>query len=473
MKRRSLIKAFLAAALPARAIAALPADWDVIVVGAGPAGLSAAIAARESGAARVLVLEKKAFAGGHCIKATGHVNALDPEGQAKTGRTDSEELFFRDTYEGGDRRADPALVRVLVKGSGDALKWLRSIGAEMTEIPTEAYTGMYPRGHLPTQGRNGLHYVQVLMRRARAAGVSVAFRTRARRIVMDGNAVGGVEVEGREKRVSILKARAVVLATGGYGADLALRTRESPFFDERFTTTYGGENPAADPATGDGIYMAEALGAQIRDLDAVMAIPLRGGRAVDYPGADLFLAPDGSRFTDETGRWGDVMADLLERGYSHFWVITDSRSRKGVLFQNKLEQKVVVRADSVEELARGLRLPAEKIRRALQDYNEMARSGRDPQFGRTNFKQTLETPPFYYGYEQFDIHYTCGGIAITPDAEVKRASGGVIGGLFAAGETTGGVHGNFRLGGNALTDAFVFGRIAGARAAEFARKRKD
>lgn len=473
MKRRLFVQVLLLAGSSRLVFAASNEPWDVVVVGAGAAGLSAAIAAREAGAGRVLVLEKKAFAGGHCIKATGHINALDPEGQAKAGRVDTSERFFEDTFLGGDRRADPQLVRTMVDGSNSALKWLRAMGASLKEVPTEAYTGMYPRGHLPTRGRNGLHYVQVLMRRARELGVVVRYRTRARSLVMGRDAVAGVEVQLKDQTTSIIRSRAVVLAAGGYGANLSLRMREAPRFDERFITTYDVKNPAADPATGDGITMAREIGAQIRDLDAITAIPLRGGRSIDYPGADIFLTPEGERFTDETGRWRDVMLDLLRLGYSRFWVITDNLSRKGPMFQAKLEQKLVSKADTLDELAAALRVQPEKIKKTLERYNQIAKTGHDSEFGRTNFTQTLETPPYYFGEEQFDIHYTCGGIAITTEAQVKHSKGGIILGLYAAGETTGGVHGNFRLGGNALTDAFVFGRIAGTEAAAYARKESD
>ena len=203
----------------------------------------------------------------------------------------------------------------------------------------------------------------------------------------------------------------------------------------------------------------------VRDMDAVMAIPFWGGRVLDYPGAEIFLTLAGRRFTDETGTWQSVLDDLSRQGEKEFWVITDGRSRKGATFATKVQQGTVGTAQDLSELAIRMGIPANALRAEMEKYNRAADLGRDEEFGRTRFTQRIETPPFYFGRERFDIHYTCGGVAINAKAEVKNAEDLPIAGLYAAGEVTGGVHGNFRLGGNGLTDAFVFGRKAGQSAA--------
>ena len=200
-------------------------------------------------------------------------------------------------------------------------------------------------------------------------------------------------------------------------------------------------------------------------MDAVMAIPFWGGRVLDYPGAEIFLTLAGRRFTDETGTWQSVLDDLSRLGEKEFWVITDGRSQKGATFATKVQQGTVGTAQDLSELAIRMGIPANTLRAEMEKCNRAADLGRDEEFGRTRFTQRIETPPFYFGRERFDIHYTCGGVAINAKAEVKNAEDLPIAGLYAAGEVTGGVHGNFRLGGNGLTDAFVFGRKAGQSAA--------
>lgn len=438
--------------------------WDVLVVGSGAAGLSAALAAYEAGAQRIAILEKMAIAGGHTLVASGSVNAYDPEGQKRMGRSDSTEAFFRDTYEGGGRRGDPDLIAVLVHESEAMLAWLKGLGVPFDSVLFEAYNGVFPRAHRTVMRRHGYVYVETLSRVAKRRGIPIFYRHRAQRLLLEEGAVAGVECQTPEGRKTF-RARAVVLATGGFGASAALRMRWAPIFDESFFTTYAAGSSHLDPATGDGIRMAEAVGAALRDMDAVMAIPFWGGRVLDYPGAEIFLTLAGRRFTDETGTWQSVLDDLSCLGEKEFWVITDGRSQKGATFATKVQQGTVGTAQDLSELAIRMGIPANTLRAEMKKYNRAADLGRDEEFGRTRFTQRIETPPFYFGRERFDIHYTCGGVAINAKAEVKNAEDLPIAGLYAAGEVTGGVHGNFRLGGNGLTDAFVFGRKAGQSAA--------
>lgn len=167
---------------------------SVAVIGAGAAGLAAAIAAKEAGAVRVVVLEKTALAGGHMMVSSGMLNAVDPEGQKRSGRTDSAEHFFRDTYEGGGGLGDPDLIATMVRSSADVFAWLKSLGVEFDPALYEAYTGVYPRAHRTIQARSGMAYSRALMRRARKLGVEVRYRQRVEALVMHNGRVLGVEL---------------------------------------------------------------------------------------------------------------------------------------------------------------------------------------------------------------------------------------------------------------------------------------
>lgn len=447
-------------------------DWDVLVVGAGAAGFAAAIAAKEAGAKRVLLIEKAALAGGHMLVSSGMMNALDPEGQKRMGRTDSAEHFFRDTFEGGGGLGNPALIELMVKESPGILAWLKSIGVAFDPRIYEAYSGVFPRAHKTVRARSGLAYTERLLARARKLGVEIRYRTRAEALDLDGRiGVRGVEVLTADGRRETLRARSVVLATGGFGANLSMRSIWAPQIPIDLGTTYSPGRMNEDPATGDGIRMAEAAGGAVTGMEYVLAIPFWGGRMLDYPGAEIFLTNEGVRFTDETAAWDTVFSDLIATGSTEFWVVTDSRSVKGATFATKMQQGLAASAETLEGLADAMGVPLKRLERTFRLYNEAARSDSDPEFGRTRFLQDLSKPPYYFGRERFEVHYTCGGIAILPDARVKRGSefsSEGIPGLYAAGETTGGIHGKFRLGGNGLLDAFVFGRIAGRNAARHA-----
>ena len=223
----------LRAATSAEERAASEEPWDVLVVGSGAAGLSAALAAYEAGAERVAVLEKMAIAGGHTLVASGSVNAFDLEGQKRMGRSDSTEAFFRDTYEGGGRRGDPDLISVLVHESEPMLAWLKGHGVPFDPELFEAYNGVFPRAHRTVMRRHGFVYVETLARVAKRRGIPILFRHRAQKLLLTDGAVTGVECR-TPQGIKTLRARSVVLATGGFGASAALRMRWAPIFDETY-----------------------------------------------------------------------------------------------------------------------------------------------------------------------------------------------------------------------------------------------
>lgn len=208
-------------------------------------------------------------------------------------------------------------------------------------------------------------------------------------------------------------------------------------------------------------------GAVLVDMSAVEVVPFTGGRLTDFVGGDVWLNAEGRRFVSE-GETFDVIRSAVEaQPEGRLWVVSDVKSNKGATLPVKLMSGTVASAESLEALAKALQVPFTTLRASIDRWNQSVKSGWDQDFNRPMpaQAQTIDTPPFYYGEERFSIHYTSGGIAISPKAQVLDRDDHPIPGLYAAGETTGGVHGRTRLGGCALTDCFVFGRIAGKEAA--------
>ena len=236
--------------------------------------------------------------------------------------------------------------------------------------------------------------------------------------------------------------------------------------DLETTASAGGE--LLDGATGDGILMAEKAGARLVDMDALQMLPLAGGRLLDYVGGEVWVNDLGRRFVSEGAGFREIERAIAKQPSKSMWVISDARSPKGATLGLKLMDGTVREAGTLEEAARGMRVSYSALQETIERYNRSVRKHWDDDFGIPMRGLPVETPPFFYGREHFALHYSCGGIAITPRAEVLRPDGSVIRGLYAAGEATGGVHGAARVGGCGLTDAFVFGDIAGREAARFA-----
>ena len=260
---------------------------------------------------------------------------------------------------------------------------------------------------------------------------------------------------------------AVIIAAGGFTANRAMIAAFRPDIDPQTPTTANPRGELLDGSTGDGILMAQAAGAKLVDMSAVEVVPFTGGRLTDFVGGDVWLNAEGRRFVSE-GETFDVIRSAVEaQPEGRLWVVSDVKSNKGATLPVKLMSGTVASAESLEALAKALQVPFTTLRASIDRWNQSVKSGWDQDFNRPMpaQAQTIDTPPFYYGEERFSIHYTSGGIAISPKAQVLDRDDHPIPGLYAAGETTGGVHGRTRLGGCALTDCFVFGRIAGKEAA--------
>ncbi len=443
-------------------------DCDVVIVGAGGAGLTAAVRATQAGA-KVLVLEKMPFVGGNSLKASGGMNCADTKFQAALDITDSGvPQFIEDTMNGGHGINDLALVTTMAENSAEAVDWLESIGAPLPKVAATGGT-VHKYLHSPEDGSPvGEYLVAKLDEEAKKNGIEVMLNTTATEILMDGGAAVGVKAEDAAHEYTI-NAKAVVLATGGFGANFDLMCAFNPSLANAVTTNHPG-------ATGDGILMAEAVGAATVDMDQIQLHPtvyqatsMLVSEKMRSLGA-ILVNQNGVRFTNDLATRDAVSNAELEQPGGYAWIIFD----QNLVDNNKsaakyIEQGMAVTGDTYEALAEAMNVDAKAFVKTMETWNAAVASGEDAEFGRNNgMDADLSTAPFFAIQIAPGIHHTMGGVKIDTATRVIDTEGQPIPGLFAAGETTGGVHGGNRIGGNAVCDFVVFGRIAGANAAEYA-----
>ena len=493
-------------------------DVDVVVVGAGGAGMTAAITAHDAGKT-VLVLESQAMVGGNSVRSTGGMNAAKTEWQdanefgeaagveatlkkvanypdneeiqalakiveeqwaayqaAPEGYFDSTELFRLDTMIGGGAMNNPILVKTLAENSEDAIAWLGELEPSVVLHNVAAFGGAsVKRIHRPVDENGktlsvGAYVVPLLKENLDKRGVEVLLSTTATAILKDDNGVCGVVAAGPNGETVTVNAKAVVIATGGFGANNDMIASIRPELDGFITTNAPG-------IQGQGIQMAQAIGADTVDLEQIQLHPtvhVEGPNAVLITeglrgdGA-ILVNQEGLRFFDEVSTRDKVSAAEFEQTGGYAWLIVDSRmSDASNVIQGYINKGYAVSGDTYEALAEAIGAPADVFAATMADWNAKVEAKEDADFGRVSFANPLDQAPYYAIKVQPGIHHTMGGIKINENAQVIDTEGNVIAGLFAAGEVTGGVHGNNRLGGNAVADFTIFGRIAGQSAAAYA-----
>lgn len=447
---------------------------DVIVIGGGGAGLAAAVSAHQNGAA-VMVVEKMPRLGGNTIISGSAYNAVDPKRQSAQGIEDSIEKHIKQTYEGGDKQGNLALIETLVENAYPAIEWLESLGMEFKEDIFTVLGGLWPRAHKPVKPL-GTGFISTYENYINEnEGVTVLLDTEITELIVDNNRVVGVKGKGLEGEVIINANNGVIIATGGFGANIAMRDQYNtnwPSLTNIKTTNHPG-------ATGDGITLAEKIGASLVGLENIQLLPMGDPETGSLSGNieqgvenRIFVNKDGNRFVDE-GERRDVMTKaLMEQKDAAMWVIVDKNSYPTGETKNNFNESIdelvsqnrAFKADTLEDLAKQIGVNPDNFVKAVKEFNE-AVDGTPDKFGRTLFDKKIDTAPFYAGARVPTVHHTMGGIEINTSAQVLDKDGNIIHGLYAAGEVTGGIHGANRLGGNALADITVYGKIAGESAA--------
>lgn len=453
---------------------------DVVVVGGGTAGLACAIAAAEAGA-RVVVVEKTDDVGGTLHVSTGQLSAAGTRRQRERGIDDSPDRHYDDVMRIGRGTADPALVRRAVDEAAATLDWLEELGLELVPKTPVVYRGHEPYSVArtcwgPRGGRSILAALRPAFEAHVAAGrVGLLLRHRALALLREDGRVAGVRARGPAGELEV-RAPATVLATGGYGASRELFARFTPRAPRLVTAC-----PPA--ATGDGIALAQELGARLRGTQhhlavvGVLADDPRGFltlNAAIWPPRAIQVNERGERFLAED----DPSPDRRERalvaqpGQRLFAVFDDASLADGRSFARELtadrvrelaaEGRAGHRAGELDGLARAAGIDAAGLERTVAAWNAAVASGRDP-LGVREPGPPVATPPFYAFVVHGAVVATFGGLAVDAELRVLDERGEPVPGLHAIGELLGAsaTSGDAFCGGMLATPALAFGRSLG------------
>lgn len=459
---------------------------DVCVVGGGGAGLCSAIAAVKAGA-KVVVVEKCGMSGGSTNVSEGALNAVDPWRQDAQGIVDSIDTFYNSTMEGGHNEGTPALVHFLTDNALDSVHWLEKLGVHFKNEVGSATGSLGERSHYPftpygnTYIRSFLEFIK-----DNPDALTVLNETQAKELIIDGTgAVTGVKATHADSDVTV-NAKAVIIATGGFGANVEYRQQVNTgvWSDVTLDDSIGCTN-IKPCAQGEGLKLAEGAGAKLIGLSDIQLHPC------GTPGTGLmedirtsgrnriFVNESGDRFVNEGAARDALCKAIFAQPDSTYWIVVNklryptptTPDANGATIETMVARGHVTAADTVAELASATGMDATKLQASIDSYNATVAGTQEDPFGfkaNNTADAQLTEGPWYACKKVPTVHHTMGGVEISVDSEVLDSSDQPIKGLYACGEVTGGIHGSNRLGGNAICDCMTFGRNAGTKAAAYA-----
>lgn len=450
-------------------------DTDVVVIGGGGAGFAAAVSAKEAGA-NVILVEKLASVGGNTLISGGEYAAPANDIQKEEGIEDSKEIFEKDVEEAG---GNPELIKVLADKATEDAYWLRDdIGVKWLDS-LMFFGGHSVKRSLIPAAHTGNELIKNYLKKAEELGIEVLTETDVKEILSKDGKVCGIKAETKDGEL-VVNAKSVVVASGGFGANADMCYENDKEIDEHVLST---NSPGA---TGDGILMAEKLGADTVDMDKIQLYPVcdvETGKLLycgdtRLVGGALLVNKEGKRFVEELGTRREIsMAIKAQTDYVGYVLWDETSNEKtGTMKSNPEEAKslfdrgLMVKADTLEELADHFGIDKDALLETVKTFNENSAKNEDPEFNLRMLGWQVKDAPFYMMKAAPAVHHTMGGLKINTDAQVLNKDGEWIDGLYAAGEVTGGIHGSNRLGSVAMADITVFGRIAGENAAANAKK---
>ena len=455
-------------------------NYDVVVIGAGGAGFSAAITAKNAGA-NVVLLEKMPAVGGNSLISGAEMNVAKNWVQPKLGiNDDSPELHAQDTFKGGDGKGDMKVINVMTHEALDAAKWCRDyLGVRFEDDNLFFFGGHSRKRALIPVGHTGTEFIAKFQAKADELGIPVITNMKAEELIKDKDGrVVGVKATMDGSEYTFNAKGGVVLATGGFGANPEMVKKYNPKIDERFKTT------DAPGTTGEALYMAERAGAQLVNMGYIQTYPICDplSGAIEliadarFDGA-IMLNQEGKRFVEELQRRDVLSEAILNQTGRYCWVLWNDKigsiSNTVKAHANEYEaftkQGIMTTCDDLKCIADFTKIPFDQLRKTVKRVSDMAGKGNDKDFNHRSGLVDMQQGKYYVIKAVPSTHHTMGGVRINEKAEALTAEGKVIPGLWAAGEVTGVTHGTNRLGGNAYTDIIVFGRIAGEAAAKAAK----
>ena len=447
-------------------------SYDAVIIGAGGTGLTAALQAHELGL-KVAVFEKNEQLGGNTTRASSGMNASESLVQLQEGIIDNKEDFYKETLKGGGLLNDRDMLRYFVDHSAIAIDWLMEHGIELTDLTITG--GMSKkRAHRPaSMAPVGGYLVTGLLKQIEKEGIHVFNDAKVIKLLQnDEKAIDGVEVETKAGTKTV-HAKAVLLASGGFGASKDIIKKYRPDLVDYKTTNQPG-------ATGDGLKLAEAVDAQLMQMNFIQVHPTAQtdtdhtfliGEGVRGEGASL-VNKAGKRFVNELNTRKIVSNAITGLNEDGAYLIFDQGIRdhfKAIEFYDHVG--LVEHGATLDELAETIGVNAANLNETIAKWNSEVAQKKDTDFGRTTgMERGIEKGPFFAIHVHPAIHYTMGGIHVTPETEVLDTNGSIIDGLYAAGEVSGGLHGNNRIGGNSIAETVIFGRQAGMQMAKKIRK---
>ena len=499
---------------------------DVVIVGGGGAGLSAAVSAIDEGAS-VILIEKMGYLGGNSIVSGGIYNAPDEELQPNlleersesleslitkavsetpinddhkelmevvkkeydeyltTDKTlfDSVNWFALQTWNGGDKLANLGMVKILTSNALKDMHWIEDMGAEFEDLMIHGGGSLYPRTHT-SKSPNGTAYIDAFKNKIgdNEKYLEMLNTTGEELIVEDNKVVGIKAKDNNGKEIDLFANNGVILATGGFAGNVELRQE---YCEGEKWPDLSSNVPTSNMAgvTGDGIFMARDAGADLVNMDQIQLLPYcnpQTGSTFDIvlgSGSSVFINKEGERFVREDGRRDEMSKAIIEQTDGIMYMfqsadgIPDPETKTalgGQKLSYYLENNIsgYVSADTLEELAEKIDVPADALKKTVEEYNGYVKSGKADPFGRVSYDGEILTAPYYAYPRKPAVHHTMGGVNVDEYTRVLTSDGSPVEGLYCAGEITGNLHGANRLGGNAIVDFAVFGRIAGEAAAK-------
>lgn len=458
-------------------------ETDLIVLGSGIAGLSAAIEAGLSGAS-VIVFEKMKIPGGNSRISDGGLAAPNNYLQKTMGVADSPELFFKDMMKAGSGINYPHLVKIAADKAAEAVLFIRNdLGVKFQER-LDRFGGHSVERCLTTINHSGSDIIKAQISKLKQLGIDIRTRHKMINFIVDKNGgVEGVEIASQYnardescKKIDRIRARrGVVLATGGFANDLQFRMLQNPFLNKSVkSTNHQG-------ATAEGLLAALKINALPVHLSHIQMGPWgcedesgygKGARFASYctyPFGILVDPFNGQRVVNEWGNRKERSDAILNTGHPCIGIVDLKGVKESEInLGNSLNQKKIIEFENLAELAGFYGIPFSPLEKTVKNYNSLIKKEKKDQFGKKLDHRAfpLKHPPFYGIRLWPKVHYTAGGIGINSNAQVINYYNQPIPNLYAAGEVCGGIHGASRLGSCALTECIVFGRIAGQQVAQ-------